>query len=57
MVNVVRDNFVEIVMNSDRDVFVKFYAEWCPHCKSMREDWEELAEDFNDHPEKGVLIA
>ena len=35
-------------MNSDADVFLKMYAPWCGHCKSMAPAWEEFAESLKD---------
>ena len=29
---------------------IKFFAEWCPHCQDMAEDWKELANDICGSP-------
>ncbi|EGD82096.1 hypothetical protein PTSG_02776 [Salpingoeca rosetta] len=40
------DSFDDIV-NGDRFVFVKFYAPWCGHCKSMAPAYEEVGDAFS----------
>jgi protein disulfide-isomerase A1 len=41
---VVGNTFNETVLNSDKDVFLKIYAPWCGHCKSLAPVWEQLGE-------------
>jgi len=52
---VVGKNWDEIVMNSDADVFIKMYAPWCGHCKSMAPAWEEFANSLEG--DDSVIIA
>lgn len=40
------ENFDDLVLNSDKTSFVKFYAEWCSHCKKMQPEWERLADSY-----------
>ena len=52
---VVGENFNEIVMDPTKDVFVKYYAPWCGHCKKLMPIWEELGEAFAK--DKDIVIA
>jgi thiol-disulfide isomerase/thioredoxin len=41
------ENFDE--MTTGKTVFIKFFAPWCGHCKSMGPDWEKLMTEYKDH--------
>jgi len=53
---IVGKNFEQIVRDSSKDiVFVKFYAPWCGHCKTLAPIWDELGEEFDENNK--VVIA
>jgi protein disulfide isomerase len=52
---IVGKQFAEIVLDNTKDVFVKYYAPWCGHCKKLAEPWKELAESLAEY--KDLVIG
>ena len=48
-------NFTEVAMDTDKNVLVDFYADWCPPCQKLAPTIEELGKKFANHTK--VVIA
>merc|ERR1711874_807040 len=49
----VSSNFEQVAKDKSKDVFVKFYAPWCGHCKAIAPIWDQIGEKYSD---KGDLV-
>lgn len=47
---VVAKTFNDEIINNDMDVFVKYYAPWCGHCKALAPTFIELGESLKHNP-------
>ncbi|XP_026217553.1 protein disulfide-isomerase A4 [Anabas testudineus] len=52
---VVGKTFDEIVMDTQKDVLIEFYAPWCGHCKKLEPDYLALGKKYKG--EKNLVIA
>jgi protein disulfide-isomerase-like protein len=46
VVDINPDNWDDIVINSGKNVFIKFFAPWCGHCKKLKPDWDRLGNEY-----------
>jgi protein disulfide-isomerase A6 len=42
-------SFEKQVISSGKNAFIKFFAPWCGHCKSMKPNWDKLGAAYSGH--------
>lgn len=52
---IVGKSFKDIVLNTEQEVLVEFYAPWCGHCKTLAPHFDEAARRIADNP--NIVIA
>ncbi|XP_021863789.2 protein disulfide isomerase-like 1-1 [Spinacia oleracea] len=52
---VVLDSLQDMVFNSEKEVFLEFYAPWCGHCKSLAPILDEVAISYEK--DANIMIA
>ncbi|VDL91875.1 unnamed protein product [Schistocephalus solidus] len=50
-------NFDDLVLKSEDEWLVSFYAPWCPHCKSLKPEWESAARKLSGKVKLGGVDA
>lgn len=55
IIEIIRDNFEEEVLKSDKKVLVDFWATWCNPCKMMHPVLEKLDEELNGDVKIGKI--
>lgn len=56
VVKLVTHNYDDILKDNSKDVFIKYYAPWCGHCKKLAPIWEELAEIYDSKSENSEVV-
>ena len=56
VLDLIPDNFDNVVLKSGKPTLVEFFAPWCGHCKNLAPVYEELAQAFEFAKDK-VQIA
>ncbi len=48
VLKVTEENFEDVVLKSEKNVLLDFYADWCGPCKMMSPIIDEIAEELGD---------
>jgi protein disulfide-isomerase A6 len=57
VIELTSSNFDSVVLDSDEQFFVEFYAPWCGHCQRLAPEWKEAATELQGVVNFGAVDA
>lgn len=55
-VKIVGKTHDELLKDTSKDIFIKYYAPWCGHCNKLAPVWEELASIYGSNQDNASVI-
>lgn len=55
-VKIVGKNHAELLKDTSKDIFIKYYAPWCGHCNKLAPVWEELASIYGSNQDNASVV-
>lgn len=56
VIKFVGHNHAELLKDTSKDVFIKYYAPWCGHCNKLAPVWEELASIYGSNEDNASVL-